>query len=108
MRRRLNQGGSLRHVRAALKLSRMRRQETKGWVRHGGSRPSLVHFPSRQASYAPGIQACQGETKLERSLHYHPPRLEMAPRWSELSLFNIGQEQTVGNIRVLTGVGSRV
>lgn len=28
----------------------------------------------------------------------------MAPRWSESLLFNIGQNQTVGTIRVLTGV----
>lgn len=30
---------------AALKLSMMRRKETKGWVRHVGSWPSLVDFP---------------------------------------------------------------
>lgn len=46
---------------------------------------------------------CQDETKLERSLYYHPPRLEMALWLSEFS-FNIGQDQTVGRIRVLTGV----
>lgn len=33
---------------------------------------------------------CQDETKLERSLYHHPPRLEMALRWSEFSPFNIG------------------
>lgn len=30
---------------AALKLSMMRRKGTKGWVRHDGSRPSLVESP---------------------------------------------------------------
>lgn len=34
-----------RQMGAALKLSMMRRKETKGWVRHDGSRPSLVDAP---------------------------------------------------------------
>lgn len=38
--------GTLAHqMGAALKLSMMRRKGTKGWVRHGGSWPSLVNFP---------------------------------------------------------------
>lgn len=46
---------------------------------------------------------CQGETKLERSLYLRRPKLEMALRWSELLAFNIGYNQTVGTIRMLTG-----
>lgn len=40
-----DQGRPTRQMGAALRLSMMRRKETKGWVRHDGRWPSLVHFP---------------------------------------------------------------
>lgn len=94
---------------AALKLSMMRRKETEGWVRHDGCWPSLAHFPiPAGAPVRLAQKPCQYETKLERSLYHHPVGLEMAPRRSEVLVLNIGQEQTVGTIRVLTAVDSRV
>lgn len=44
----------------------------------------------RRCAMRLAYKPCQGETKLERSLYHHPPRLEMAPRWSEFSSFDIG------------------
>lgn len=57
-----DQGRSPRQMGAALRLSMMRRKETKGWVRHDGSWPSLVHFPMEV-----GVLCARGLVKMKQS-----------------------------------------
>lgn len=94
-----------RQMGAALKPSMMRRKETKGWVRHDGSWPSLVDFP------IPAGVLCAWHTSLvktkqslkeayttsRRGLRWHFGGLNSRPSTSD-------RIRLWGTIRVLTDV----